>query len=524
MASPASPRWARGLLAVAAGLGALLLLEGGSSLLRGRSLVRRAPVPPADAPARPDDVARVQRDEERFAAAASNPGVYRVHADPLVGYVLKADSELEVARGRVRSDALGLRRRSGPAPAPDPVRVAVVGDSVAFGFGLDDEACLAQQLEDVLAQVRGDAPRPGVMCRTVAIPGWNHRNQVAFLLDHLDALDPDWIVYLPIVNDVRNTDGVWETGHRRQALDPAQADPWLTLVAEADSPFLRRLARRVARGEAGGDPEHAGRPLLTSDVLPESRRRYDDLVASVLRLEALPAPLLMVTFTEHELVWVLRDRLARAGVPVPVVACLTETRAEDRLDWDPHPNAETVRAMAIWVAGALLDAGLDAGAGHALPPVPARLVDRRAPPRSDAEASARAESLRALTRDALRPAFDVTTLEGVFQLVGGVNTDGSVGTRMLVGLRRAGPTLDVELAPIAGRPDLYPLAVSVLADGEPVGEVVVAGSGRAAASFALPPSGEPVLEVTLVPERWVVVDARGTSQLAAFEPVRIACR
>jgi len=524
MGRPRRPLGARLGLAAGAALGALLLLEGASSLLAGRSLVRRAPTTPMAELAAPD-AGRVQRDEERFAAAARNPGVYRVHPDPLVGYVLRADTEVEVAGGRVRTDALGLRRRAGPEPAPDALRVAVVGDSVAFGFGLDDDECLAHQLEVVLAQARGDAARPGVVCRTVALPGWNHRNQAAFLRDHYDVLAPDWIVYVPIVNDVRNTDGVWETGHRRQALDPAQADPWLTLVAETDGAFVRRVARQVARGQREGDPELVGHTLLTSDVAPESRRRYDDLLASVLELDGLPGPLQMLTFTEHELVWILRDRLARAEVRVPVVPGLERMEREDRLAHDPHPNARTVRALALWVARAMLDAGLDPGAGQPLPPVPARLADRRAPARGADEVAREAARLRAATLEALRPAFDVTTLEGVYQVLGGLNADGSVATRMAVGLARAGPTLEVELSPIRGRPDLYPLEVAVLVDGREAGSLVVPGRGTGRGAFAVPARpDEPVVEVTLVPERWVVVASRGTSQLSSFEPVRVACR
>src|SRR4029453_18065282 len=90
-------------------------------------------------------------DAERRRAAANNPGPYAVHKDPLVGYVLRGDAEFEVFGGSVHTDALGLRRRTGPRHDVKPLRIVVVGDSVAFGYGLDDDQALAQRLEDLLA-------------------------------------------------------------------------------------------------------------------------------------------------------------------------------------------------------------------------------------------------------------------------------------------------------------------------------------------------------------------------------------
>jgi hypothetical protein len=45
------------------------------------------------------------------------PGLYRPYPHTHVGYVLRADAELAIHDGEIRSDAMGLRRRAGPPPA-----------------------------------------------------------------------------------------------------------------------------------------------------------------------------------------------------------------------------------------------------------------------------------------------------------------------------------------------------------------------------------------------------------------------
>ncbi|HTE05439.1 MAG TPA: hypothetical protein VK824_04515, partial [Planctomycetota bacterium] len=196
-------------LALAALAATLLAVEGVASALAGRLLLTplvraRLASPPAatdvfaqrseaPGPARPGP-----------GAAAPAEGVYRVHPDPLVGYTLRLSRQLAVFDAPVHSDALGLRTTPGPPPAPDAPRVAILGDSVAFGYGLRGEETIAARLGVLLGASRGPG-EPPVACRTVAMPGWNHANAVHFLLDHLDALAPDIVVYVPVGNDLLDT-------------------------------------------------------------------------------------------------------------------------------------------------------------------------------------------------------------------------------------------------------------------------------------------------------------------------------
>ncbi|HZJ69358.1 MAG TPA: hypothetical protein VFF36_00365, partial [Planctomycetota bacterium] len=329
----------RVLLALLATAAALVVVEGVLSLAIDRSLARMLrgepvaprPAPPPTRPAPPPEGSR---------------GLYRVHPDPRVGYVLTPNAELKIFDGLIHSDALGLRRRPRPPRGPDALRIVVLGDSVAFGYGLNDDQTLAHRLELLLntageaaaraagAQARAGGvaaggasgaasvapPRP-VECQTVAVPGWNHRNAVYCLLDHLDALDPDLVVYLPIPNDLLDSDGINEDGNRRQTIDATSHDPWLSVNQLASVLFARNAAQTLE--ERGAVPWiWLGPDALMSDLSAESHRRYDENVDSIALLaqtiERRGGQLLLLQWLDDHYGRSLRLRLAERGLRIPV--------------------------------------------------------------------------------------------------------------------------------------------------------------------------------------------------------------
>jgi hypothetical protein len=174
-----------------------------------------------------------------------------VHPDPFVSYVLRADAQLEIAGRPVHSDTLGLRVRPGPPPPAGAARLVVLGDSVAFGYGLADDETLAVRLEEDLRAVQGGQGRP-VVARTVAMPGWNFGNAMAFLSDPLGRAAADIVVYIPIGNDLCDSDGLWETGQRRVAPDLANPDPLEFVRTNTPWSFLRPLKEQLEREDKAG--------------------------------------------------------------------------------------------------------------------------------------------------------------------------------------------------------------------------------------------------------------------------------
>ncbi|MHC5212597.1 MAG: hypothetical protein ACYTG2_17935, partial [Planctomycetota bacterium] len=318
------PALAAGVLVVA-----LLCAEGALSFLTERSLLELVGVPRTDRPPEihafpvgdpglaagrsgPGPHADADADERRAAPPEAPPGgrgdLYTVHDDPLVGYVLWPDTDLAIYEGRIRSDSLGLRRRPGGPPPADALRVVVLGDSVAFGLGVNDDEVLAARLERALEAARGPDARP-VVCRTVAIPSWNHRSAAAFLSDHWDALDPDIVLYLPCRNDVYDIDSAYPSGLRRVMPDPSAADPWLNVSVRSN---LEGQARRLAQGDDATLTIHELGTLATNaDLSPESTRRLDEnadtIAALAERLAARDCRLLLVWTTTDHYTWLLSE-------------------------------------------------------------------------------------------------------------------------------------------------------------------------------------------------------------------------
>jgi hypothetical protein len=512
------------LLAPLLAAATLLALEGALSLARRPSLVHS--LPRLWGAAAPDEAWRPLSDEERRRAAAENPGIWRAHPDPRVGYVLRTRSELAVRDGQIRSDGLGLRRRPGE-PREGALRIAVMGASIPFGYGLDDDEVLAHRLELALDAARGPDARP-VLCRTVAMGRWNVRNAVSFLLDHLPELRPDLVLFMPFENDLSDTDQVDETGHRRAAPDPASSDPWLSIRSDDLLALTHRLQDAHKLGLVATTFGEIGPDALTSDIAPESTRRYDENAALLLHLRdelsARGTRFVYLVYDEEPHTWHLLRRLLAAAPDLQVIPLLRNVLPEFTLGYDPHPSARTIDVLAGWVAQDLLRLGLlDPGAGRPLPETPPEYAALRAQARGREEVEALSRAARDEALRILQPVIDFRDGRGLRQILGGVSPQATSGPRLLALLARRA-TLVVELAPLADRPDLYPLRVQVLADGAPLGELLLASDGPASARFPLPPGG-PCVEVKLAAEDWVVsvFGDWEVTEAAAYRPQRLAC-
>jgi len=158
------------------------------------------------------------------------PQIFDVHPrgmyieDPDVGYRLtpgfSGTIERSEFRQRFRIDEAGLRAQGQPrTDGQDTVRILVLGDSQAFGFGVADDETFSAQLEHSLA-TRHPALRVRVM--NGGVPGYGTADQLAFLKSMGPKFDPDLIIVQFLsVNDILET--------RTPAKDwAAVADGWLT--------------------------------------------------------------------------------------------------------------------------------------------------------------------------------------------------------------------------------------------------------------------------------------------------------
>lgn len=133
------------------------------------------------------------------------PGMYVLDDD--VGYALTPDfaGRLERAEfsARFTVDDRGLRNgaqqpESGTpdADAPrDALRVALLGDSQTFGFGVRDEETFGAHLEALLEDATGE----DVVVLNAGVPGYGTADQLAFLRSRWETLEPDIVIvqFLP---------------------------------------------------------------------------------------------------------------------------------------------------------------------------------------------------------------------------------------------------------------------------------------------------------------------------------------
>jgi hypothetical protein len=397
---------------------------------------------------------------------------------------------------------------------------------VAFGFGVADDQTLAAHLQEALAAVRGP-DQPPVVCRTMATPSWNHFSEAAFLLDHWDVVHPDVVVFVPCKNDLFDLDSMYENGHRRIIADANSANPWLTVSMGIDmNVFGPRVADKAGRTIAYRE---MGAYALDADLSPESARRYDENANTIVQLRNAVrergARMVVAWTNDSDYDWHLSTRLDALVPDLESVGFVNSLPDGGTLGYDPHPSPAALTAFGTWLAADLLDRGwVGRGANAPLPEVPPAYRQVHTPWAAPEDRSRRAKTAREIALKLLQTEIDFHTGRGIRQVYGGLNRDLTARTRMLVLLGPGGDSLQLELAPIEGRPDEYPLHVAVEVDGQPLGEVIVPAEGSIRAVLPLP-SGRPEhpIEVALLPETTVLMPSPAHAHLASFLPVRIAC-
>jgi hypothetical protein len=228
-ASPA-PRLARPLRWLALALAALALAAlAGEALVRASGALDHGPVP---------------RRLVEPTGAAEPP------------YRLRAGARLAVLGRDVRVSSLGLRGPELAARSPAAGRrILVLGDSVAFGWGLDEAESYPAQLE---ARLRARGVAAEVL--NAGVPGYSTASEAALHRELAPKLAPDAVVLAVSLNDFTPTPSLSPLGVL-VSFDTEPAPGWLAhseLYA-----FLRwRLGPLGAPVAAGDDAERNARVVL----------------------------------------------------------------------------------------------------------------------------------------------------------------------------------------------------------------------------------------------------------------------
>ena len=238
-------------------------------------------------------------------------GLFTRDRDSRLRYRLTPGFEMELRDSLYRINSLGFRGREQTFWGhPETRRVVLLGDSYAFGLGVDQSQTLAAQLESRLQ----------ASCRSVAVlnlgvPGY-HTGQELVLAERIGFdLDPDLMVLLFYANDETTEAFQYDPATRVLYGDALPVPYWLK------GPLARSAAYRwLARAKVGRMRTRGDLTAMGDRHWPVTRSRLESLFQAC----------------------------ANRGVPVVLanVPMLLSSETLQRPDWTGHQNYERVAHLA----------------------------------------------------------------------------------------------------------------------------------------------------------------------------------
>jgi lysophospholipase L1-like esterase len=125
-------------------------------------------------------------------------GNYQLSQNPALRYELAPGS----SDGRSKINTHGMRDREYPLDKPPGTfRIAVIGDSIAFGNSISESSTFSTQLEALFAKYFRESGEPIVEVLNFGVTGYSISQVVETLRSRALAFDPDLVVYAYALND-----------------------------------------------------------------------------------------------------------------------------------------------------------------------------------------------------------------------------------------------------------------------------------------------------------------------------------
>ncbi|HEX6164080.1 MAG TPA: GDSL-type esterase/lipase family protein [Vicinamibacterales bacterium] len=178
-----------------------------------------------------------------------------------------------------RFNELGLRG----APANASTRILALGDSITFGWLLEERDTYVAQLDDSLKQQFGSER---IALLNAAVGGWGTGEYLAYLEEHGEQSRPDAVVVFFSGAELRraHTSGLWRISQGTlERVTPVRSGATRTLRTLSDFSFYRWLSNRshlitMAKTAAAGAPAAPPQVGSGGNVLEERDRLHDALV------------------------------------------------------------------------------------------------------------------------------------------------------------------------------------------------------------------------------------------------------
>ncbi len=158
--------------------------------------------------------------------------------------------------------------RNAPVVTPKPAdtfRILVIGDSVAFGWGVAEADAFPRVIERSLRATGFPGDGRTVEVVNAGVPGWGAPNELLFLREEGLALSPDLVLVTLVNNDLTDV---------LQAIAPSDDPPPLVFPDWARTTYLGRFVEQVTAAWTG----RTARPdfFLTLDLAPDPVQRASD--------------------------------------------------------------------------------------------------------------------------------------------------------------------------------------------------------------------------------------------------------
>ncbi len=176
--------------------------------------------------------------------------------------------------GFVTTNSLGFRGAEIAMPKPTGrFRIVAVGDSVTFGFGVNDTETFSAQAEQLLRRALHGADIEVV---NLAVPGYETRQEVGLVKRYASALQPDLVLIGFYTNDV--PDALADANSNRSGTTIAAANPVKGQVLHMNPAPTSWVETQLRRSRAIYTGGHALKALL---------RRGEGKTGSSLELDLL---------------------------------------------------------------------------------------------------------------------------------------------------------------------------------------------------------------------------------------------
>lgn len=292
------------------------------------------------------------------------PPIFERSNDPVLSYQLKSDMTETAYRSTVTTDRRGFRSAE---IHPGKPSVVLLGDSIFFGYGLEDDQTIGARLHHYLGE--------GYNVITAAAPGYQLIQEAALFKNKVEELHPDVLVLefywndltenLPdVLDDEGNMRAAgWKPGDRQcnpaitGVLSYIPGKCWLDLHSGLYRTIKKVASNRTEQQNAAQQVKDLTRTALNDTASPELLKKYERELTEFSRSLPVTMKKLFVIWPERPLhllsTPVLRAMAERNGFEVLNLYEVFGNRGES-LSWDTtHPSPKMADEAAAVIKSAL---------------------------------------------------------------------------------------------------------------------------------------------------------------------------